>query len=131
MEKRVVFFGSCVKNNCKYYFFKALYFDKKFFFLDHKNFSNPFFDKDQLIHYSREDLNNFKNEISYNKDLAPFEKQSKTIQKISLLKSLKSFYNRAKKYYSNNSEINYFYNRFPPILDNIIYNYYTKLKDYL
>ena len=127
-EASSILWELCKKNNCKYYFFKALYFDKKFFFLDHKNFSNPFFDKDQLIHYSREDLNNFKNEISYNKDLAPFEKQSKTIQKISLLKFLKSFYNRAKKYYSNNSEINYFYNRFPPILDNIIYNYYTKLK---
>lgn len=127
-EGSSIFWELCKKNNCKYYFFKALYFDKKFFFLDHENFSNPLFDKDKLFNFSKEELNNFKNEISYNKDLAPFEKQSKTIQKISLSKSLKSFYNRAKKYYSNNSEINYFYNRFSPILDNIVYNYYTKLR---
>ena len=127
-EASNIFWELCKKNNCRYYFFKALYFDKKFYFLDHENFSNPFFDKDKLFNFPKEEINNFKNEISYNKDLAPFEKQSKTIQKISLLKSLKSFYTRAKKYYSNKSEINYFYNRFPPILDNIIYKYYTKLK---
>ena len=114
--------------DCKYFFFKGLYFNKKFFFLDHKDFSNPFFDSNNLIQFSKVELDCFKNEIFKTNDLAPFEKQSKLFQKITLMKSIKNFLIRAKKYYTNSSEKNFYYNRFPPILDNIIFNFFTKFR---
>lgn len=120
----------CKKINCRYFFFKGLYFDKKFFFLDHKDFSYPFFNANKLTQFSNTELENFKSEIKRTNNLAPFEKQSKLFQKINLTKSLISFFLRAKNYYKNDPELNYFYNRFPPILDNVIYNLFTKSREF-
>lgn len=120
----------CKMYDCKYFFFKGLYFKKKFFFLNHKDFSNPYFDSNKITQYPKIEIDNFKNEINKANDISPYEKQTKQYQKINLQKTIINFLKRAKKYYSSSSEINYYYNRFPPILDNIIYNYITKLRKF-
>ena len=125
-----ILWNLCEKFNCAYYFFKGLYFEKKFVFLDHKDFSYPFFDEKILKKYSKTEVEVFKNEtLSVNK-IAPYEKQAKLFQKVLLKKKFVNFFNKAKIYYSSTAEENYFYNRFPPILDNIIFYSYTKLRKF-
>jgi hypothetical protein len=120
----------CKKFKCDYFFFLALYHENKFLFLNHKDFSYPLFNPQKLKKYSNTELKIFKNSINTN-TIAPFERQSRKSLQIDFYKKIQSFYNRAKIYYSNNNEINYLLNRFPPILDNIIFYLFTKLRKFL
>ena len=66
----------CKMYDCKYFFFKGLYFKKKFFFLNHKDFSNPYFDSNKITQYPKIEIDNFKNEINKANDISPYEKQT-------------------------------------------------------
>ena len=123
-----IFWNLCKKVNCDYYFFKGLYFEKKFVFLNHKDFSYPLFNEKSLNKFSHENIENFKKNTMLVKKIAPFEKQAKLFQKTNYTQKIINFIQRSKVYYSSTKEENYFHNRFPPILDNIFYYLYTKIR---
>ena len=65
------------------------------------------------------------------KKLAPFEIHSKKINKIDLPQKFKNYFNKIKIYRRNINEINYLLNRFPPIIDGIIFKLISKIRKFI
>ena len=123
-----ILWNFCKRHNCKYYFFKGLYFSNKFTLLDHKDFTSPFFNIENIKNYPIEQIENFKKEFKNKVSLAPFEIHSKKINKVNFMNSLKSLAKKIVIYYKNNSEMNYLFNRFPPIVDGVILKLVSKVR---